>query len=433
MPKFVLGAGAKQWVDSWETMDRQMDPDSAGYDPVAGITGGGEKACANCNWFVEPNGCVLVRGDISPTGLSNLWMAEQEYTTDPIPVTIVAGEASLTEPPAEQPPLSVGIGANISSVVSGLIAKAKTALGRDEKPGMVWSLKEQADGRLRFLCAPTNCFQDREGDIFPTAAHKEYVEWADNKQFYPELWVWHTPGTRLGQVDWMDVSDGILVESGLIDVGMEDVARGFKDTDGMSHGYIYADTKEGSNLVDKYWAYEISILPRAWAANAGGMFNLTEGEKMFKPEKKAYLKERLGVDDGRVEEFEKATSAFAESMKSLGIAWKDADTEEAAAATEQATMTDQQMIAQLIEGQQQLISAVTAITGVAVEAKSLATAASKSLDDAVADSIQAKVTQLPQGTAASGSKENVIGEAEAKPQLDWFGNIMDRIGTGVGV
>lgn len=344
---------------------------------------------------------------------------------------LAAGVSSVeTLIPTVQPSLSVGTGINVSS----LIARVKSVFGKQESaPAMIWSLKEQEDGRLRFLCAPTNCFQDREGDIFPVAAHKDYVDWADAKQFYPELWVWHTPGTRLGQVDWMDVSDGILVESGLIDVGMEDVARGFKDTDGMSHGYIYADTKEGSNIVDKYWAYEISVLPRAWAANAGGMFNLTEGEKMFKPEKKAYLKERLGADDGRIDEFEKATSAFAESMKSLGIAWKDADAEEVAAADAAATMTDQQMIAQLIEGQQQLIQAVTAITGVAVEAKSLATVASKSLDDAVADSIKSQVATLPQGSAASDRKDNVIGEAEAKPKMDWFGNIMDTVGKQVGV
>lgn len=419
MPKAKLAAVNKQWVDSWETMERQVSQESAGYDPVGGITNGGTQACANCNWFVEPNGCVMVSGDISPTGTSNLWMAEQEYVQDPIPVTIVASESSFK-----------GTG---TGVISNLFSRVKSVFGKAEQPSMLWSLKEQSDGRLRFLCAPTNCFQDREGDIFPVVAHKEYVEWADNKQFYPELWVWHTPGTRLGQVDWMDVSDGILVESGLIDEGMEDVARGFKSSDGMSHGYIYADTKEGSNVVDRYWAYEISLLPRAWAANAGGMFNLTEGEKMFKPEKKAYLKERLGVDDGRVDEFEKATTAFADSMKSLGIAWKDADDTAVAAAQQESVMTDQQMIAQLIEGQQQLIQAVTAITGVAVEAKELSKAASKSLDDAVADTMRSQVAVLPQGSAASGRKDNIIEEAEAQPKMDWFGNIMDRVGKGVGV
>lgn len=421
----ALGVGNKQWLDGWEAMDRQVDQGMAAYDPVGGITNGGTQACANCNWFVEPSGCVLVRGDISPTGTSNLWMAEQEYTPDPIPV-IMVGEAQASEP---------HVGLDMGKMVDGLVTRVKNVLGKGTiaQPSMLWSLKEQSDGRLRFLCAPTNCFQDREGDIFPTAAHKEYVEWADAKAFYPELWLWHTPGTRIGQVDWMDVSDGILVESGLIDVGMEDVARGFKDTDGMSHGYIYADTKEGSNVVDKYWAYEISVLPREWAANAGGMFNLTEGEKMFKPEKKAYLKDRLGATDADVDGFEKATTAFADSMKSLGIAWKDTDEADKVAAAEVVAMTDAQMIAQLVEGQQQLIQAVTAITGVAIEAKSLASAASKSLDEAVEGAMRSSVSQLPQGTAASGRKDNVIEEVVAAPQMEWYGNIMDRIERQVGV
>lgn len=418
-----LAADTRQWFDSYEAMKRQIDPTTAGYDPIGGIKSG-TQACANCNWFIEPGACLIVAGEISPTGLSNQWMADVDGTEmmDDSGESMMAGMAALR--PSEPKKLSDLMGKDF---VSGMVDKVKDLFGvGDKSVGMVWSLKEMDDGRLRFFCAPTNCFQDREGDIFTTAAHKDYVEWADNKAFYPEMWVWHTPGTRFGQVDWMDVSNGVLVASGLIDEGQEDLARSFKSDDGMSHGYIYADTKEG--IVDKYWSYEFSVLPRKHSANLGGMYNLLEDTDMaFRPEKKAYLKEKLGASDETITQWEQGSEQLVKSMKDLGIAWKDDDAQVEAAVVEQASD-----LAQLGAQVQQLITAVGALAGTVVETKELAVKANTSLDTAVAESIRSQVAMLPQGDTASTRDSNVIGEQEAKPALDWFGGIMDKLGKTVG-
>src|SRR5688572_11867855 len=79
-------SSAKGWVDEWEVSERQIDQVDAGYDPL-GATG--DSGCGGCRWFVSPDSCVLVSGDISPTGVSKFFLAKTPYVPEPIPVTIV--------------------------------------------------------------------------------------------------------------------------------------------------------------------------------------------------------------------------------------------------------------------------------------------------------------------------------------------------------
>lgn len=63
----------------------QVSQDMANYNPVGG---GNEKACANCFNWNSPDGCLLVQGDISPTGICGLWRKQEEYTAPPIQVEV---------------------------------------------------------------------------------------------------------------------------------------------------------------------------------------------------------------------------------------------------------------------------------------------------------------------------------------------------------
>jgi hypothetical protein len=76
---------------------------------------------------------------------------------------------------------------------------------------------KQADGRMRWYARYSNNFKDRDGEIITEAAHKEYIDWAASGGVYPELWLWHTPGTRFGQADWLDYASGFTHASGLVD------------------------------------------------------------------------------------------------------------------------------------------------------------------------------------------------------------------------
>ena len=37
----------------------------------------GDQKCSNCNFFIEPNACQTVEGEISPEGWCQLWVEKQ--------------------------------------------------------------------------------------------------------------------------------------------------------------------------------------------------------------------------------------------------------------------------------------------------------------------------------------------------------------------
>lgn len=417
----------KQWVDSWELMGRQVSQADAEYNSIGMIPG--EKACANCRWFVESNACILVAGEINPTGLSKYWEKEPVYEVPPMPVVIVDGESDAKEGEGnkENGGLVADAKSSISKIAARVIAFATGGNIYSVHPAASapsFSVKEMEDGSLRFFATFTNCFEDAEGDIFPVRGHKEFVGWADSHKSYPELWVWHTPGTKYGQVDWMDVSDGIVVASGLIDSGKEQLARDIANTPdmGMSHGYLYAE-KSDNGTIEWYRSYEISTLPRAKAANKYTGFDLLNGEleMAFSDAKKEHLRTVLKVDDATITQMEKDSEALSANLKQLGISWKEeADTEVASLDGIDAKVT---AIAAAVGG---LAAKITEVETTAVKAATDAESASKSLDDKVAEAFEARTKQTA-GVAASQSDENVVQGEKAKEVKDWFGPQMQII------
>lgn len=76
---YAVETGTKQY-DAW-SVDNQLSQDQANYDPIGA---GDNKACANCQFFDSPNGCIIVAGDISPTGLSDFWHPMVDTTPMPM-------------------------------------------------------------------------------------------------------------------------------------------------------------------------------------------------------------------------------------------------------------------------------------------------------------------------------------------------------------
>lgn len=133
---------------------------------------------------------------------------------------------------------------------------------------------KDSDGRPRLTFWVSNNFRDSDHppEILSAAAHQAFVEWSDKTGNRPEAWLWHEPGTRWGQVDWMDYFDGFLVESVLADKGKEAVAeRIAADPDiRVSHGYIVpvgGRDKSDWSVIQRYYQYEISPLPSGKEAN----------------------------------------------------------------------------------------------------------------------------------------------------------------------
>lgn len=191
----------------------------------------------------------------------------------------------------------------------------------DRKEGAFRVFKD-ASGAWRWLAVYSNNLYDREGEVIPLEEHKEYVAWADATRGYPELWLWHTPGTRVGQADLLDVtSEGFAVASGTFDADKQSAAKALAAIAdlGVSHGFSYEDLYDG--VYRGIRTNEISPLPMEAAANQWTTFLSQEAASMFSPEKKEFLSRVLGAD--AVGLLEGQLAAARAKATEQGIAFKD--------------------------------------------------------------------------------------------------------------
>lgn len=348
-----------QGKDYWEIAYNRMTQDEANYQVLGGTP---TQACAACRWFVSPDECTVVYGPINPGGLSDMYMAKQDIVQEPIPVQIVKATATDKKPnssnsntPAPAPtktPAQVDAEAaaerrrkvkpdvaNYKSSDDSILGRIKSLLGLgvsgpvDVKPDSVptFSYVKSADGNYRFYVTASNNFEDRHIEIITKDAHREFVDWCDSQKAYPELWIWHAKGSRIGEVDWIEEDNGMLVASGPIDPGAVSLVERLKDFDHVSHGFLGVTTKEGH--IVQYRAYEISLLPRQYAANFGtgasvvdqvGVNLLKEIGMAFSDTKRKILIEKTG-DESLVTDWEKQTDELRSNLEGLGIEYKEVE------------------------------------------------------------------------------------------------------------
>jgi hypothetical protein len=384
--------------DTWDVEQRQYAKVNANYNPVGGM-GSGDRACANCRWFVPSrDACVVVSGDIVATGLSDLYAPIVPVVQEPIPVTIVAGSTPV----------------EVKSIAQSLPVVGKL-FGNGESYDSPIILFKDNTGQMRFFCHPSNCFRDREFEILTSEAHKEYVQWVtDNPQYYPELQLWHVPATKCGKVDWIDYADDFLCASGVVYKDWEAVVtKAVQMGAGMSHGFIPVHSKSDARDVEAYRSFEFTILPVAHAANALtdiDLLNWSEKDMGFTPVKRKYFSD-LGLSEEQITGLEASTKQLSEKAKSLGIEFKDnTETDEAASLVPQITALTEAVTA--MAGAVQSLSATSAEQAKELaETKELATKASTNLNSAVEQQFTARVDGQPQGFVASASDGNINKEA----------------------
>jgi cation transport regulator ChaB len=275
----------------------------------------------------------------------------------------------------------------LASVFRGTDKAAKPPIG-----GVTgaFAVVKQADGRLRWFARYSNSWLDRDGEIITEEAHKEYVDWAYETGTFPELWVWHTPGTRLGETDWMDFSNGFAHASGIVDEGRESVINvlGSKDA-GVSHGFL---SLQAGKYIQRYRTYEISVLPRENAAVETTGFNVLDalkegdGGMAFTDEKRKWLTDALGEE--AVSKLEKSTDAMAAQLKELGVEYKEA--EEKKESAEQAQTEGYKALADQVA---QLTTTVAQLAGVVGEQKKALSDVQKTDDEKIEDAFLARVAK----------------------------------------
>lgn len=140
--------------------------------------------------------------------------------------------------------------------------------------GSIALLKSTKDDSTLWMSVVSNNFRDRDipAQIISQAAHKEYVEYLRNAELgnnYPELLLWHTPALAIGKSTWALENDGFLIMGGYIYPGLEKVANTAIEHgwDGMSHGFIPLEHDLATEVIHSYRTFEVSMLPKQYAAN----------------------------------------------------------------------------------------------------------------------------------------------------------------------
>jgi len=186
------------------------------------------------------------------------------------------------------------------------------------------SVFKQADGRYRFVGWVTNHFRDNDNppEILSSEAHREFVEYADKTREYPELWLWHTPGSKVGKADMIDFDQGFVMMSGLFDEAK--VGEAFATADEeltMSHGFKRLQHDPQTVITDKYRMVEGSITPSGVEANPWTRFETIKEEPM-NDAKKEFLTKYLGED--KVKELEVDTEEMMKTVEAMGVEFKEA-------------------------------------------------------------------------------------------------------------
>lgn len=131
----------------------------------------------------------------------------------------------------------------------------------------------------RFMAWYTNPYQDRDGEWFAEKAIDAEIDRQNKSQEYPELWFYHIPGARLGQVDMTFKAGRFAVALGTVDdnpiakaLAAYAVNQGYK----LSHGFTYEPEQFKGGVYHQFKDFEISVLPGEAAANPYTPFTLLE-------------------------------------------------------------------------------------------------------------------------------------------------------------
>lgn len=213
----------------------------------------------------------------------------------------------------------------MTNLIDVLVSAAKRALGSGEADAPA-AAGFKALGSVWFAWWSNN-FIDHDGEFFSEKAIDEYVRRVDVGAVpYPELWLWHTPGTRHGLAEWVGRIGHFAVAAGSFDdtpagkAAQAHYAKANGDY-GMSHGFTYDPGQKSDGVFHQFNTFEISVLPAKAAANPYTQFSEVFDMEMDE-EKFAFLARVLGSEEV-AKQLVTATEDKSRAMEALDVRYKD--------------------------------------------------------------------------------------------------------------
>ncbi len=192
----------------------------------------------------------------------------------------------------------------------------------------------------------------------------------------PELWVWHTPGTRIGQASYVDRHGHFVVAGGTFDDTPDgQAAKAYygkhAHAKGISHGYFFPPEKRVKGQYHSFNTFEFSPLPLGAEAN---LFTSFEGVKEAKmnESKQAELEKVFGKE--RATEILASLDARGKALEALEVEYKDFTGEDLAVkahkeAVDNADKAFGELVSELLEASAEPITAALEAVQVAKAAK----------------------------------------------------------------
>lgn len=212
----------------------------------------------------------------------------------------------------------------MTNLIEVVVDALRGALGRD--PLALKTSYFKAIGS-RWYALWSNAFEDHDGEFFSEKAIDEYVRRVDVGAVpYPELWLWHTPGTKHGQAEWVGRIGHFAVAAGSFDdtpagkAAQAHYAKAGGDY-GMSHGFTYDPGQKSDGVFHQFNTFEISVLPAKAAANPYTQFSEVF-EMEMDDEKFAFLARVLGSEE-IAQQLVTATEDKSRAMEALDVRYKD--------------------------------------------------------------------------------------------------------------
>jgi hypothetical protein len=236
---------------------------------------------------------------------------------DPLPIVDDEPTVIINLPPS--PPIADK--AVFERIWDGITNAIK---GRKDDEPQVSGIKVYGN---RWLAWWTNSFEDREKEFFPAKAIDAYIARVDMGIVpYPELWAWHTPGTKHGQADYLARIGNFALASGTFDDNAAgSAAKAAYQRKGqryqMSHGFFYEPARKQGGVYHQFNTFELTTIPAKAQAAANSFTDFQGVEPMLTPEKKAHLEELFGKETA--EQIIAQTEAKDKAVAELGIAYKD--------------------------------------------------------------------------------------------------------------